>query len=88
VKYEAKPTVVNAIQFTPTSTGQCAALVGIHNIIGHVEGDCLILATARGPEIARIGDYIVKRACGDIGVEKRDTFERDFQPAPTLLAHG
>ena len=86
MKYQSKHESIEARQFTEGAGASCAALAGIHNLIGHVEGDCMVIQTERGAEIAHIGDYIVRHPCGDVRVMSRELFEALFQPVASWSA--
>jgi hypothetical protein len=86
VKYQSKNESIEARQFTAGTSAACAALAGIPNLIGHVEGDCMVINTERGAEIARVGDYIVRHPCGDVRVMSRELFESLFQPVASWSA--
>lgn len=71
---------VEAFQVNAINARQVAIFAGLHNLIGYVEGECVVVKTASGPAIAGIGDYVVKGISG-LAVVKRESFEAMFQPA-------
>lgn len=79
--YISKPSRIEAVQFDTVTAEQCAALVGATRVIGQMDDRCFVVDTQRGPEIARPGDYVLRRECGDVAVMKREAFEQHYAPA-------
>lgn len=79
---------IEAKQFTAGAAREVALFAGVSNLIGYVEDEIVTLLTARGPEVAKLGDYVVKGANGAVCVMQRATFEAVFAPgvAPAISA--
>jgi hypothetical protein len=81
----AAMTLIEAKQFTSGAGREIALFAGVNKLIGYVEDaaddEIVTLQTAHGPEVARLGDYVVKGATGSVCVIQRATFEAVFAPA-------
>lgn len=76
-RYKKKPVVIEAIQYTKESCGECVKFCGKDFIC--FNDDEFLIKTLEGQYRASLGDYIIKGVKGEIYPCKPDIFEMTYE---------
>lgn len=84
-KFRKKPVVIEAMQFTEDTMGQCFYWMrGKHAVATAEDGGsgppCVDIYTLEGTMRASLGDWIIKGINGEFYPCKPDIFEKTYEP--------
>jgi hypothetical protein len=85
-KFRKKPIVVEAIQLTALTFGDCCALIGDDNLgegtsVAWDSNGCIVIKTLEGNMFAYENDWIIKGIAGELYPCKPDIFEQTYEEA-------
>ena len=79
-KYQKKPVIIEAVQWTGTSENIDEVMEFMQADIMFISNDRLKIRTLEGDMIADPGDYIIKGIKGEFYPCKPDIFEQTYEP--------
>lgn len=80
MKFQKKPVVIDAVQFTGTNHEEICAFVGKENMVVASELPHITIVTLEGNMKASQGDWIIRGVKGEYYPCKPDIFEQTYQP--------
>jgi hypothetical protein len=85
MKYRAKPTIKEAIQYTGENLEEVMQFIGLDRTPPPIEGMTLVINTLEGNMHAAVNDYIIKGIKGEFYPCKPEIFEASYEKVEKTL---